>query len=181
VTRGLLLWPSFHQIDLHQDCTQGNIRALTCSPESARDRLACGDSECGPSDGQSGSGPWNERQARRSRCWFVSLFAQTRRPFSPMELWRPKSPFYPASLWEPESPFSPMRLWELESLVNPTQLWELASVMESMTPGARMKISKRMMAKSNPAERPAWERLQLQGSTVSQGCGLAIHRQRRLP
>jgi hypothetical protein len=57
-----------------------------------------------------------------------------------------------------------MRLWELESLVNPTQLWELESVMESMTPWERMEISKRMMAKSNPAERPGRERLQLQGS-----------------
>jgi hypothetical protein len=44
-----------------------------------------------------------------------------------------------------------MRLWELESLVNPTQLWELESVMESMTPWERMEISKRMMAKGNPA------------------------------
>ena len=35
------------------DCAQGNIQALTCGPESARDRLACGDSDCGPSHGPS--------------------------------------------------------------------------------------------------------------------------------
>ena len=29
------------------DCAQGNIQALACRPESARDRLACGDSDCG--------------------------------------------------------------------------------------------------------------------------------------
>jgi hypothetical protein len=123
VTRGLLLWPSFHQIDLHRmTCPQGNIQALTCSPESARDRLACGDSECGPTDGQSGS--WSlERVTGSEKSLLVRLaFAQTRRPFSPMGLWELERPFSPTRLWEPESPFSPMRLWKLESLVNPTQL-----------------------------------------------------------
>ena len=34
------------------DCEQGNIQALACGPESAHDRFACGDSDCGPSHGK---------------------------------------------------------------------------------------------------------------------------------
>ena len=66
-----------------------------------------------------------------------------------------------------------MRLWELESLVNPTQLWEPESVMEPMTPEERMEISKRMMAKSNPAEKAGLEAVAAAGFLRCRGhfCG----------
>jgi hypothetical protein len=37
------------------DRAQGNIQALRCRPESDRDRLAGGDSDCGPSNGLTGN------------------------------------------------------------------------------------------------------------------------------
>jgi hypothetical protein len=112
VTRGLLLWPSFHQIDLHQmtvrRATFKLLRAVLRAPAIVSPAAilsagrVTGNPEVVPGTGD-GLG---EVAVGSSRS-----FAQTRRPFSPMGLWELERPFSPMELWRPESPFHPMRLW----------------------------------------------------------------------